>query len=101
VSDEIPPNLGSVGKGVGISMGLTIAALVVIGLLSIAGARAQFGGVFVLIFGIGIVQAAWIIPLWVHYDKVGESETAKGILITAALIFLLNAGCWGLVWGIR
>ena len=53
-------------------------------------------GLFVL-GGIGVVQTAWIIPLWRYFRRMGETETVKGILIMASIIFLLNAGCWGLV----
>jgi hypothetical protein len=55
----------------------------------------------VVILGIGIVQAAWIVPLWLYYRRAGEMETVKGLLITAGVIFLLNAGCWGVVASFR
>jgi hypothetical protein len=46
---------------------------------------------------IGLIQAAWIVPMVLSFRKSGKSETAKGILIAATITFLLNAGCWGLV----
>lgn len=53
------------------------------------------------LLGIGIVQAAWIIPLSYYYRRMGETQTTKGLLITASVIFLLNAGCWGTVATMR
>jgi hypothetical protein len=61
-------------------------------LAAVAGALA-----FAVLLGIGVVQAAWVVPLWFHFRRIGETETAKGILIMASIIFLLNAGCWGFV----
>jgi hypothetical protein len=48
-----------------------------------------------LSFGIGAVQAVWIVPLWRSYRHSRETETAKGLLIGASIVFLLNASCWG------
>jgi hypothetical protein len=83
-----------VGKGVAIVLGLTVGGFILGGMLaaSLAGAVG-----FVVLLGIGVVQAAWIIPLWRHFRGRGESETAKGVLIMASIVFLLNAGCWGIV----
>jgi hypothetical protein len=51
----------------------------------------------ILMLGVGIVQAAWVVPLWLYYRRAGEKETVKGILIAASVILLLNASCWGLL----
>jgi len=93
VSEGVPPRPGSLGKGVVIVIGLTVAAFVVAGAMTVS--MAVVG--IVMIFGIGVVQAAWIIPIWLSYRKRGETETAKGMLIMAGIVFLLNAGCWGLI----
>jgi hypothetical protein len=82
-----------VGTGVAIGLGLPLAAIVV-GLVL---AAVTGGLTAIALFGIGIVQAAWIVPFWRHYRAKGETETAKGLLIAAAIVFLLNAGCWGFV----
>jgi hypothetical protein len=47
--------------------------------------------------GIGLVQAAWIVPMVLRFRATGRRETAKGVIIAAAITFLLNASCWGLV----
>jgi hypothetical protein len=87
--------LGSVGKGVVLVLGLTFAAFVVGGSLLAMGPAAFLG--IAILLGIGGVQAAWIVPLWLHFRRTHETETAKGLLIAASIVFLLNAGCWGLV----
>ena len=92
----MPPNPGSVGKGVGIVLGCTVGAFFVgIVLATLIGAA-----VFLLL-GIGIVQAAWVVPVWRYYRAMGETETVKGLWITASIIFLLNASCWGVVASLR
>ena len=52
---------------------------------------------FLILLGIGIVQLAWILPLYFSLRNRGETETAKGLLIGAGITFLLNAGCRGVV----
>ena len=87
----------AIGKGVGIALGFTGGA-VVGGLMSL-GTSSAAG--LVVVLGVGVVQAAWIVPLWFHYRRAGETETVKGLWITASVIFLLNAGCWGVVATMR
>jgi hypothetical protein len=52
---------------------------------------------FFLFFGIGVAQAIWMVPAYLHYKRRGETETAKGILIVAGIVFLLNVSCWGVL----
>jgi hypothetical protein len=48
---------------------------------------------------IGLLQALWMVPAWLNFRNKGETETAKGIVIVAGIVFLLNASCWGLLMG--
>jgi hypothetical protein len=75
-----------------IVLGCTVGALMAGGMLAVIA-----GPLALVLLGIGVVQAAWIIPIWRYHRRIGETETAKGILIMASIIFLLNAGCWGFV----
>ncbi len=87
----VVPGKGSVVRGIAIAAGLNIGAAIV-------GAITMMIGIgFVILLGIGIVQLAWILPLYFSFRKRGETETAKGVLIGAGITFLLNAGCWGVV----
>ena len=82
---------GTVGRGVGIGALLTLGGIVASGVLMVV----YIG--FAMLFGIGVAQLMWIIPAYLRYKKRGETETAKGILIAAGLVFLLNASCWGVL----
>lgn len=88
-------SLGSVAEGAGIAVGLTIMG-VVLGIVLI---RDLVG--LAMLSAIGIVQLLWMFPAWLIYQRKGRAETAKGILTTAGVIFLLNATCWGLVFIMR
>ena len=82
---------GTLGRGFGIGALLTLGGIVASGILMVV----YIG--FALLFGIGLAQLMWIIPAYLRYKKRGETETAKGILIAAGLVFLLNASCWGVL----
>lgn len=43
----------------------------------------------------GIVQLFYIIPLYTYFRRKGKTETAKGLLIAASLVILVNGLCWG------
>ncbi len=47
--------------------------------------------------GIGLFQLIWVIPMVRNDRKKGETETAKGLIIQAAIVGFLNAACWGVV----
>lgn len=82
---------GSIARGLGIGALLTLAGAVgsLILMAAIIG--------FVLFFGIGLAQLIWMIPAYRRYTKRGETETAKGLIIIAGIVFLLNASCWGML----
>ena len=92
---QVPPQLpfvpppsrgpGSIWAGFGLTAAINLGAAIV-GIVTI-----------VIPLAIGLVQAAWIIPMVLTFRKSGRTETAKGILIAAAITFLLNAGCWGMI----
>lgn len=97
MSDSLQPGSGSVGTGVVIGLALTFGAIGV-GVFS----AAFTGGISaIVLLGIGVLQAAWIVPLVRHFRTKGETETAKGLLIAAGIVFLLNASCWGVVASFR
>ncbi len=79
------PNVGSVGKGVLIGLAIALG-------VGIAGAA-----LVIPALGIGLFQLIWVIPMVRSYRKKGETETAKGLVIQAAIVGFLNAACWGVV----
>src|SRR4051794_2645956 len=49
----------------------------------------------VLVFGIGAVQFAYIIPVAIWAKRSNHRSFASGVIVGAAIIFLLNGDCWG------
>ena|ERR1041384_5008320 len=52
---------------------------------------------YIVLLGFGVVQLAWIVPMYLKYKRSGETETAKGILIAAGVTILLQGGCYAFV----
>ena len=50
------------------------------------------------IFGIGITQLVYIIPLIIYLMRRKAWALMKGVIIGAILTFLLNGGCWFLLY---
>jgi len=84
-----PHDPGSIWQGIAIGGAWNVCAL----LASIIGIFILIG--MAVIAGFGVVQYAWILPLYEKYRKRGETETAKGILIASGITVLLSAACWG------
>jgi hypothetical protein len=80
------PNHGSTARGLGIGCGLAVALAIALLLLQ------QFQ---VLLF-VGLIQLAYIIPLFLRFRKAGEDRTVIGIIIAASIVALLNAMCGAL-----
>lgn len=71
--------------------GINILALIV-------GAVTMYVGVgIIIVAGFGLIQFAWILPMFFRYKKRQQIETAKGLLVAAGISVLLSAGCWGML----
>jgi hypothetical protein len=46
---------------------------------------------------ISVLQLAYLYPMYRHYRKTGARDTAKGLLIAAAVTALLSATCWAVL----
>src|SRR5690242_9722826 len=92
------PAGGSVAKGLGATVLGCLAFFVV---CALAGTMPGFGmlGELALtaFFGIGIAQFVYVVPLLLWARATGERATIKGIWIAAAVTFLLNAACFGVI----
>jgi ABC-type Fe3+-siderophore transport system permease subunit len=53
---------------------------------------------FLPLMYIGISQLVYMIPAFVIMQRKGSTETAKGLIIGAAITFLLNATCNGVLY---
>jgi len=49
------------------------------------------------VFGIGITQLFYAIPLYLRYKRQRRFSAMKGVVIGAILTVLLNGSCFGLV----
>jgi hypothetical protein len=52
-----------------------------------------------LIGGVGLIQLAYVVPLYQYFKRNGRSMSARGLVIAASITALLNAACWGSVYG--
>jgi hypothetical protein len=91
-TETLPPQQGSVIKGIFICWGLNLLTLAFGSLLFVT-----FIGPLLLIGGIGLVQLLYVRPLYNTYKGKNEEGTCKGLVIAASVTALLNAGCWGSV----
>jgi len=48
-----------------------------------------------VLLGIGIVQLLYVVPLALWAKRRGMKTFASGVMIGAAITFLLNGACWG------
>jgi hypothetical protein len=49
----------------------------------------------VTVFGIGIVQLIYLVPLGLYFQNQGKYEWVKGLAIGGLLVALLNGACFG------
>ena len=54
--------------------------------------------VFVLVGGIGLLQIAYVVPIWHVLRRKGKKKMAKGMAIAAVITALVNAVCWGVLY---
>lgn len=79
-----------VGNGVVIALaGLVLSFAAMITLPNAIGNIA-----FWCFYGIGIAQLVYVVPLYIRW-KDTKPASAKGLMIGASIIALLNASCWG------
>lgn len=102
---EEPGSGREVAEGFGIGLALQLTPLA---LLTAAGIPCAFASGFLsevcgglyglsfLLFGaIGVGQLLYIVPAVLWARRRGRTGVVKGIVIAAALVFVLNAACWG------
>lgn len=91
---------GSVGAGFAITIGLNLLQGVLLGLIVFIFVRsndARESALVAGLFGWGVIQLLYVVPICLYLRRTKMSETAKGMLIAAAVVLLLNATCWGLL----
>jgi len=100
MTDEREQRKGSVGLGLGLTVMFHVIAQAPVFFLLLAMARSDRGLelAFAPVLHIGLTQLIYIIPAILFSRHRGETETAKGLVIGAALTFLLNATCNGFLF---
>ena len=58
-----------------------------------------FATSFISLIFVGVSQLVYIIPAIIFYWRDGRRGVVKGLIIAAAITFLLNATCTALVFG--
>ena len=87
-------NRGSLWKGIGLGVALTALML---GVMFVPLTIPSLGeGTLAPLLFIGVAQILWMGPLAAAFAT-NQPETAKGVIIVAAVVALLNAACWGAV----
>jgi hypothetical protein len=81
---ESAPEQGNFGLGIFIGFALNVVVAVL-----------GFVYPFLLFMFIGVAQLVYIMPLYFYLRKTARKDTARGLLIAAAITALLNATCWG------
>jgi hypothetical protein len=98
-----PMSEGSSAIGCLIVLGFHIVGLLLsvglVGLVNVfLGARGAAFYFFLPFLFIGVTQLLWVIPAVLIARSMGRTETMKGIKSAAALTFILNSACHGLIW---
>jgi hypothetical protein len=89
---------GRHGTGILLTGGLHIIFAGILFLFFLVTGGSDWGIVFPLFF-LGVTQAIYIIPAFVIARGKGRTQVAQGLLIGAAITFLLNAACAGyMIW---
>jgi hypothetical protein len=81
---EIEPHRGSLLKGVGIGVALTVC-WAFLGIPTTLGAFSRRGWIL-----LPAEVLLLMIPAWYYYKAGGETETANGIFLLGAIVFLLK-----------
>ena len=81
---------GSIVAGLAICWLLNITQLGIGWLLLVADVR-MLPAYYVLIGAIGLVQVAYVVPIWRLLKRRGQSRTARGLLIAASMTAVVNA----------
>jgi len=86
---------GSVVLGMLLCWLLNLVQIGIAILLLAAGERA-LPSIYVLLAGLGLVQIAYVVPLYRLLRRKGKPHAATGLIIAASITALLNVACdWG------
>ncbi|HEX3879470.1 MAG TPA: hypothetical protein VHW24_20950 [Bryobacteraceae bacterium] len=94
------PDTSSFALGCLLAFGATIAA-VVLGLIVVNAINRASTATLIPFTAFGLIQLIYIVPLVVWLRRRGDIRAAAGVITFAAVVFLLNAACWGFMTSMR
>lgn len=89
-----PENKGSVGGGFGLGVVLNVVQGGLSWLL-LALLHGSLNSLVISLGAWGLIQLIYMIPIYIYLRRTKRTDTAKGLLIAASLVLLINASCWG------
>ena len=90
-----PEYRGSVGRGflLGVGLNLLQGVLLWLVMISLPGYE-NIGPLIIGLGGWGLIQLIYVVPIYLHLRRRNKSATAKGLIIAASIVVLINVGCW-------
>jgi len=84
--------------GIGLTFGLHLAVLALLGLGAISGGSNSGFVIAALLFAtLGVSQLLYIIPAIIMARRRGRPSVAKGMIVGAAITFILSGACWTVI----
>jgi len=103
-ADQVPPQptRGNLYIGILVGAGLTSLAYTIGGISSLTHATIENRTIAVslsvisaaIIWGLGLLQWIYVLPLGIYFLRKRQTRTATGLLIAALLVLVLNIACW-------
>ena len=75
--------------------GFWISSAISAGIAILGAAMLTVGIGVLIIMPYGLIQLAWILPLYFTYRGRGQMGEAKGVLLSCAANVVLSVACWG------
>jgi hypothetical protein len=95
---EAAQDRSTVAEGLVVATGGAVVLCVV--MLPLITSTSGAGIALPIVLAIGVTQLIYVIPVALVYRKRGRIRALKGLLSGAAVVFLLNATCWGVGFAI-
>lgn len=91
-----PEDRGSVGVGFLLGVGLNLLQGALLWLI-VATEPSDPSLAAIGLGGWGIFQLVYVVPVYFYFRSRNRASTAKGLLIAASIVLLINVGCWATI----
>ena len=89
-----PEDKGSVGGGLILGIFLNVVQGGLSWLLFVL-LQGSLDALVISLSAWGLIQLIYMVPIYIYLRRTKRADTAKGLLIAASLVLLVNASCWG------